>query len=92
MRTASTGGRHTLALVVSDRRKTGAQAQSVSLATNALSERLETMMNDFAVTRESLATGDYKAAERSIKRFLEQNDRAREIAEQIRACTIEPLY
>lgn len=72
------------------KRRAGAPFTKDALAPNAqssihaLAERLTTMLNYFAVARGNVAKGEYGAAEEAITRFLDQNDRAREIAEQLR--------
>jgi hypothetical protein len=60
-------------------------AQTISSATHALAERLTAATNYFAAARANLAKGDYQAAEKLILRLLEQNDRVREVAEQLQA-------
>lgn len=66
-------------------------AQTILTLNHALSERLQAMTSYFAAARAQYAKGDPKAAEQSMVSYLEQSDRARVIAERLRASMSKPL-
>jgi len=67
-----------------------AAAPLLSIA-HVLAERITAMTYYFAAARAYLRKGDVDAAEQCFLRFLEQSDRTREIAEQVRAFIHERL-
>lgn len=71
---------------VNQNRRTAAanDAQTILSATHALSERLTAMTFFFGAARSNLAKREHKAADQMIVRLLEQNERARRIAEELR--------
>lgn len=59
--------------------------QTIALAVQALSERQAAMALCVNAARQHMADGEEAQAAQLIARFLEQKDRAREIADQLRA-------